>query len=144
MRFERLSASIYDRNMGARRSDTIHDILQSLSLAQSLLKCQNMPGYNRLEELLYYIIIQINLQGAKCIGIAEHDGDLWNEAGIDVYALEDWKLKNGTIVGFPGAEAWDRSNGSMIEQKCDILGACAKEKVITAENAPRIQVLLSF
>merc|ERR1712025_28253 len=27
----------------------------------------------------------------------------------------------------------------MIEQKCDILGACAKEKVITAENAPRIQ-----
>lgn len=77
--------------------------------------------------------------GAKCIGIAEHDGDLWNEAGIDVYALEDWKLKNGTIVGFPGAEAWDRSNGAMIEQKCDILGACAKEKVITAENAPRIQ-----
>ena len=67
---------------------------------------------------------------------------MWNEAGIDVYALEDWKLKNGTIVGFPGAEAWDRSNGAMIEQKCDILGACAKEKVITAENAPRIQVIM--
>jgi len=79
-------------------------------------------------------------QGAKCIGIAEYDGDLYNEAGIDLYALEEYKLKNGTIVGFPGAEAWDReANGELIEHQCDILGACAKEKVITAENAPRIK-----
>lgn len=46
-----------------------------------------------------------------------------------MYALEDWKLKNGTVKGFPGAAAWDASKGALIEQKCDILGACAKEKV---------------
>ena len=34
--------------------------------------------------------------GAKCIGIAEWDGDLYNPEGIDVKALEQWKLQNGT------------------------------------------------
>ena len=33
-----LPASIYDRKLKARRFDTFHDILLSLSLAQSLLK----------------------------------------------------------------------------------------------------------
>jgi len=77
--------------------------------------------------------------GAKTIGIAEYDGDLYNPDGIDIHALEDWKLRNGTVVGFPGAQAWDKSKGDLIEQQCDILGACAKEKVITADNAGRIK-----
>lgn len=45
-------------------------------------------------------------------------------------ALEEYKLKHGTIKGFPGARAWDGAKeGPLIEAKCDILGACAKEKV---------------
>jgi len=78
--------------------------------------------------------------GATCIGVSEYDGDLFNPAGIDVKALENWKLENDTIVGFPGAQPWDAaSKGALIEQECDILGACAKEKVITADNAGRIK-----
>ena len=93
--------------------------------------------------------------GGKCIGIAEYDGDLYNPNGIDIKALEDWKIERGTIVGFPGAEAWNASvNAPLIEQECDILGACAKEKVsirsidyfgestvkvISADNASRIK-----
>jgi len=78
--------------------------------------------------------------GAKCIGIAEYDADLYNPDGIDIHALEDYKIANRTIKGFPGAAAWDsKTKGALIEQKCDILGACAKEKVITADNAGRIQ-----
>ena len=60
----------------------------------------------------------------------EYDGSLYNPDGIDIYALEDYKLRKGTIVGFPGAQAWDEAkDGPLIEQECDILGACAKEKV---------------
>ena len=77
---------------------------------------------------------------SKCVGVAEYDGDLYNPDGIDVIALEEHKLNHGTIVGFPGAQAWDSSKGALIEQNCDILGACAKEKVITADNADKIQV----
>merc|ERR1712233_303106 len=79
-------------------------------------------------------------KGAKCIGVAEYNGDLYNEAGIDVKALEDYKIKTGSVVGFPGARAWDAaSEGPLIEAECDILGACAKEKVITADNAGNIK-----
>ena len=75
-------------------------------------------------------MIITNNKGAKCIGIAEWDGDIYNADGIDIKALEDYKIANGTIVGFPGAEAWDsKANGALIEIQCDILGACAKEKV---------------
>jgi len=72
----------------------------------------------------------IYFKGANCIGIVEYDGSLYNPDGIDIYALEDYKLRKGTIVGFPGAQAWDETkDGPLIEQECDILGACAKEKV---------------
>ena len=65
---------------------------------------------------------------------------MYNPDGIDVVALENWKLQNHTINGFPGARKWDAAkNGPLLEQKCDILGACAKEKVINADNASRIQ-----
>ena len=38
-------ASIYDRKTAARPFDTIHDILRSLSLVQSLLKDRNSPNW---------------------------------------------------------------------------------------------------
>ena len=69
------------------------------------------------------------LQGATVVGIAEFDGDLYNPDGIDICGLDQWKLRNGSVVGFPGAQAWDKSKGELIEQECDILGVCAKEKV---------------
>ncbi len=42
--------------------------------------------------------------GARCVGIIEHDGAIVNKDGIDPRELELYKLDNGTIVGFPGAE----------------------------------------
>ncbi|CAH1118828.1 unnamed protein product [Phaedon cochleariae] len=74
--------------------------------------------------------------GAKCIGIAEFDGSIINENGIDPKDLEDYRVSNGTIVGFPGAKAYD---GNLLFHKCDILVPAATEKVITKDNADRVQ-----
>lgn len=74
--------------------------------------------------------------GAKCVGIGEIDGSIYNPEGIDPKQLEDYKLQHGTIVGFPGAKPYD---GNILEANCHILIPAAGEKQLTRHNAPRIK-----
>jgi len=77
--------------------------------------------------------------GAKCTGIIEWDGALHNAEGIDIKGLEEYKNTNGTIVGFPGANAYAGDKNDLMFEKCDILVPAAMEKVIHRGNADRIQ-----
>merc|ERR1711863_190467 len=64
--------------------------------------------------------------GAKCVGIIEWDGAIVNPDGIDIKALEDYKIANGSINGFGGANPYTGEN-VMFEQ-ADILVPAAMEK----------------
>jgi len=75
--------------------------------------------------------------GARCVGVMEWDGSIYNPNGIHPRELEDYVIENRSIVGFPGAEAY--KGESLLEEKCDILVPCAVEKVITKTNAHKIQ-----
>ncbi|XP_047616524.1 glutamate dehydrogenase 1, mitochondrial [Phacochoerus africanus] len=74
--------------------------------------------------------------GAKCVGVGESDGSIWNPDGIDPKELEDFKLQHGTILGFPKAKIYE---GSILEADCDILIPAASEKQLTKSNAPRVK-----
>uniref|UniRef100_A0A3Q3DZ54 Glutamate dehydrogenase n=1 Tax=Labrus bergylta TaxID=56723 RepID=A0A3Q3DZ54_9LABR len=74
--------------------------------------------------------------GAKCVGIGEMDGSIWNPKGIDPKELEEYKLNHGTIVGFPNATPYE---GNILEADCDILIPAASEKQLTKSNAHKIK-----
>jgi glutamate dehydrogenase (NAD(P)+) len=75
--------------------------------------------------------------GYKIIGIIEVDGALFNRNGIDVDALLEYRTRNGTIVGFPGAQAADPN--VVFTSECEVLIPAATENVITSKNADKIR-----
>src|ERR1700723_2058200 len=76
-------------------------------------------------------------RGYKIIGIAEYDGGLYNANGIDIHLLLEYRQRNGTVLGFKGAEAVDTAG--LLVSDCEILIPAATENVITSRNADRIK-----
>jgi len=75
--------------------------------------------------------------GYKIIGILEVGGGLYNKNGIDMAALWDFRQRNGTIHGFPGADKYDPDELLLVD--CDILIPAATENQITSQNADRVK-----
>ena len=75
--------------------------------------------------------------GYKIIGIAEWDGGLYNPKGIEIDKLVEYRQRNGTVVGFPGAEKHD--SAALLTTDCDLLLPAATENVITTHNAADIK-----
>jgi glutamate dehydrogenase (NAD(P)+) len=75
--------------------------------------------------------------GYKIIGIAEVGGGLFNQNGIDLEALWDFRQRNGTVHGFPGAERYDAAD--LLVTDCEILIPAATENQITSRNAERVK-----
>lgn len=75
--------------------------------------------------------------GVKVIGISDASGAIWNPGGIDVPALRAYVAEHGVVRDFPGADAIDPEE--MLCQPCDILAPAALDRVITGENAGRLQ-----
>jgi glutamate dehydrogenase (NAD(P)+) len=76
-------------------------------------------------------------RGYKIVGIAERDGGLYNRSGIDIHQLNEYKYRNSTILGFPGAEA--TPSEELLVTDCEVLIPAATENVITSRNAERIK-----
>jgi len=75
--------------------------------------------------------------GYKIIGIAEYNGGLFNSRGINIDDLLEYKNRNRSIIGFPGAEAADPAG--LLIADCEVLIPAAIENVITSQNAEHIK-----
>ena len=76
--------------------------------------------------------------GALITGIAEMNGALVKEDGLDVRDVGLWRRERGTIAGYPKGRLVKPSSRAL-ELDCDILIPAALEGQISKENAERIQ-----
>ena len=79
--------------------------------------------------------------GAKIVAIAEWNVVLYNEGGLDIDALMEYKAQNkGNIQGFPGAT--EISAEEFWGLDVDVLSPCAMENTINDDTAPLIKTKL--
>ena len=76
--------------------------------------------------------------GAIVVSIAEFEGAVYNENGINEEDLFQHRKATGSILNFAGATNLEK-NTDALELDCDILIPAALENVINAENAPRVK-----
>jgi len=76
--------------------------------------------------------------GAIIVGLAEYEGGIYNENGLDLYKVVDHRKATGSLLNYPGATNIAVSAETM-EMDCDILIPAALENVINGSNAARIK-----
>jgi len=76
--------------------------------------------------------------GAIIVGLAEYEGAICSDKGLDVDAVVAHRKETGSLLNFPGATNLP-GNADALELECDILIPAALENVINGENAPRVK-----
>lgn len=79
--------------------------------------------------------------GARIIAIAEHDGAIYLEKGLDVEEVHAFFRQSGGVRNYGEAE-FIPDSARALELDCDILIPAALENQITTENAGRIRARL--
>jgi len=80
------------------------------------------------------------LLGLKLIAASDSRGGVYNEAGLEVEELIRYKMGEGQLSGFPGAEAI--SNEELLELPVTVLFPSALENQITQANADKIKATI--
>ena len=75
--------------------------------------------------------------GCVIVTVVEYNGTVSNPNGLDIEALKNHVKETGSVAGFPGA-TFREAGLEGLEVVRDIVRPAAVERVIDAENAPRI------
>ncbi len=80
------------------------------------------------------------LFGCKVTAISDSRGGIYNQDGLDPESVYAYKMKTGSVINYPGAEAV--TNEELLELDVDVICPCALENVITKNNAPRVKAAI--
>jgi glutamate dehydrogenase (NAD(P)+) len=86
----------------------------------------------------YHVAKYLQEEGAVVIGLAEYEGAIWCDGGLDVDRVVAHRAETGSILNFSGAVNLPQS-ADALELACDILVPAALERQITEHNADRIK-----
>ena len=76
--------------------------------------------------------------GALIVGIAEYEGAIYSNDGLDVDKVVKHRNETKSILNFSGASDF-KTNTDALEMECDILIPAALENVVNGENASRVK-----
>ncbi len=79
-------------------------------------------------------------RGALVVAVSDQYGGIYNSRGLDLRHLARHLSDNGTVSGYPGADAL--SNQELLELDVDVLVPAALEGQITRANADRIRATI--
>lgn len=121
---------------GIREAVSVEEDMTALGLSTGLRgKTVIVQG---LGNVGFYSAKYLSEAGAKVIGIAEWNGGIFDERGINVEALKKYQNQTGGFKGYASGEFIEKSK-ELLTYPCDILIPAALENQITKENAARIQ-----
>ena len=86
----------------------------------------------------YAALLGHEILGLKLVAASDSKGGIYNPKGLDPRTVVDYKLKTGSVQGFPGAEPI--SNEALLELEVTVLFPAALENVITADERRPDQV----
>jgi glutamate dehydrogenase (NAD(P)+) len=92
-----------------------------------------VQGYGKVGRVAAH---ELALRGARVTGVSDISGGIHSEEGLDLEAVDAWRLAHGRLAGFPGAV--EVTNEGLLEIPCDVLVLAATEKQVTGENAGRL------
>jgi glutamate dehydrogenase (NAD(P)+) len=78
--------------------------------------------------------------GCTIVGISDVTGGYYNDKGIDIGGAVAYAQEHHSLDGYRGGERI--TNAQLLEMPCDVLVPAALEKVLTVENASRVQARL--
>ena len=121
---------------GVREVCSMPDVMQKLGLSTGIEgKRIVVQG---LGNVGYHTAKFFREHGAKVVAIAEYEGAIFNEQGLNEEDVFQFRKSNKSILNFPGSVNL-KSSGEALELECDILIPAALENVINADNADRIK-----
>lgn len=110
-------------------SNTLHQLGTTVQGSSAVIQGFGNVGSHAVFTLASY--------GVRITGVSDVNGAIWNGRGIPVEKLRDHVAKTGSVIGFSEADSIDSEQ--LLTQPCDILAPCALDRVITGENAPKLQ-----
>lgn len=124
---------------------TYYGLREACSFKEDMAKIGLEPGLEGktfvvqgLGNVGYYAAKFCTEHGAVLVGVAEYEGSIHKQEGIDLEKLMAHRKETGSILGFEGAVDLPKREDAL-ELECDILIPAALENQITKENAPRIK-----
>lgn len=87
----------------------------------------------------FYTARFLSEMGAIIVGLCEYEGAIYNESGLDIEDVFNFRKEGNSILDYSKAKVKFKNSAEGLEQECDILVPAALENQITSTNIKNIK-----